>query len=149
MSSLIVKFAKLDKNATVPTKAYEDDLGFDLYALENVTLPVGEVTKIRTGIAAQFPGWCGGLIRDRSSVATKQKVFVVAGVVDTSYVGEIIVAMYNPRHTEYQTPLTFEAGTRIAQMLIMPVIPVDIEEVEQVDVTVTERGSNGFGSTGV
>ena len=144
MEPLTIGFCKLEEGATIPSKAHEDDLGFDLHALESVILAPGEVTKVRTGIATQFPPWCGGLIRDRSGVATKRGVFVVAGVIDTQYTGEIIVAFQNPTGQ----PVKFEAGDRIAQMIITPVIPVQPEEITDEMLRDTLRGANGFGSTG-
>lgn len=144
MNGLTIGFCKLDSRATIPSKAHDDDLGFDLHTLEQVTLEPGVVTKVRTGIVTQFPAWCGGLIRDRSGVATKKGVFVVAGVIDTQYTGEIIVAFQNPTGQ----PVTFEAGDRIAQMIITPVIPVQAEEITDAMLQETLRGAKGFGSTG-
>jgi dUTP pyrophosphatase len=144
MNELTIGFCKLDSRATIPSKAHEDDLGFDLHTLESVTLEPGVVTKIRTGIATQFPAWCGGLIRDRSGVATKKGVFVVAGVIDTQYTGEIIVAFQNPTGQ----PVIFDAGDRIAQMIVTPVIPVQVEEITAEMLMDTIRGDRGFGSTG-
>ncbi len=141
---LTIGFCKLDSRATIPSKAHEDDLGFDLHTLEDVTLEPGVVTKVRTGIATQFPGWCGGLIRDRSGVATKKGVFVVAGVIDPQYTGEILVAFQNPTGQ----PVTFSAGDRVAQMIITPVIPVAVEEITDDMLLETIRGAKGFGSSG-
>jgi dUTP pyrophosphatase len=87
---------RLDTNAKLPTKAHYGDLGYDLYALEDITLAPGKVTIVRTGIACNFPSGVGALLRDRSSVATKKEVFVVAGVIDQGYTGEIKVAFFNP-----------------------------------------------------
>jgi dUTP pyrophosphatase len=144
MNALTIGFCKLVPEATIPRKAHDDDLGLDLHALESVILEPGVVTKVRTGIACQFPPWCGGLIRDRSGVATKKGVFVVAGVIDPQYTGEIIVAFQN--FTDQL--VTFNAGDRIAQMIVMPVIPVDVEEITDDMLQETLRGINGFGSTG-
>jgi dUTP pyrophosphatase len=144
MVQLQLGFCKLSTDAIIPSKAHEDDLGYDLHALRPVTLRPGEVTKVPTGIAAQFPGWLGGLIRDRSGVATKKGVFVVAGVIDPQYTGEIIVAFQNPT----DEPVHFEAGDRIAQMVLMPVIPVEVVEITDDMLQETLRGAKGFGSTG-
>lgn len=159
--SLEVK--RLEPDAILPTKAHDGDLGFDLYALEDVTLNPGEVTKVRTGIACNFPKGFGALIRDRSSVATKKQVFTVAGVIDQGYRGEIIVAFYNPGRLEVHErnslinrsisewyywggPVQFQKGDKIAQMILTPVVTFPVEEVD--DLTSTTRGSGGFGSTG-
>ena len=138
-SALEVK--KLDPAAKLPEKAHQGDLGYDLFALEDVTLMPGCVTKVRTGIACNFPHGYGALIRDRSSVATKREVFVVAGVIDQAYVGEIIVAFYNPDEVS-----RFQAGEKIAQMILMPVITFDVRETTELNDT--DRGTGGFGSTG-
>lgn len=140
--SLIMGVCRLDENAVLPTKAHEDDLGWDLCAVGDATIIPNGITKVRTGIAVQFPQWCGGLIRDRSGVATKLGIFVVAGVIDPSYIGEVIVAFQNPSGV----PVEFKAGDRIAQMIITPVIPVEVEEITEL--TETTRGASGFGSSG-
>lgn len=162
-----LRVKRLREDATIPTKAHMGDLGFDLYALEDVTLNPGEVTKVRTGIACGFPSGYGALIRDRSSVATKKQVFVVAGVIDQGYTGEIIVAFFNPGrvellksagtsevgwHTQGRYDLEdngfefFQKGDKIAQMILTPVVNFPVEEVD--DLAHTARGSGGFGSTG-
>ena len=149
--NLKIGFCKLDDRATIPSKAHEDDLGFDLHCLEDVTISANNskttpaITKVRTGVAARFPGWCGGLIRDRSGISTKNGIFIVAGVIDPQYTGEIIVAFYNSTFND----VTFKAGDRIAQMLIMPVIPVEVEEIDDDMMHETTRGARGFGSTGI
>jgi dUTP pyrophosphatase len=153
---------KLDDNARLPEKAHHGDLGFDLFALEDTILLPGKVTKVRTGIACGFPFGYGALIRDRSSVATKQEVFVCAGVIDNGYTGEIIVAMFNPGKVEtllrneldgwrtltvqYVGAKEFKAGDKIAQMILTPVVNFPIIETD--DLSKTSRGANGFGSTG-
>lgn len=150
---------KLHEDAILPKKANYGDLGYDLFALEDTELPPGQVTKVRTGIACNFPDGYGALLRDRSSVATKQEVFVVAGVIDQGYTGEIIVAMFNPGKivggvhvNEYGTPsyfsswVRFKKGDKIAQMILTPVVDFLVHEVTELNKT--ERGSDGFGSTG-
>jgi dUTP pyrophosphatase len=132
---------KLHPDAILPTRAHVGDLGYDLYALEDVTLEVG-VTKVRTGVACHFPSGYGVLIRDRSSVATKQHVIVVAGVVDEGYTGEIIVAFFSRING-----VQFDKGQKIAQMIPIPVINWLVREVD--DLAHTSRGANGFGSSGV
>lgn len=159
-SVLCVK--RLAENAKLPTRANAGDLGFDLYALERTIIQPGVVTKVRTGIAVQFPMGYGGLIRDRSSVATKAEVFTVAGVIDNGYTGEIIVAFYNPGELElwsdqysspvipteivHTSPHVFEPGDKIAQLVLMPVFSGYVVEVT--NLADTQRGEKGFGSSG-
>ena len=98
---------------------------------------------ISTGVAIQFPRGYGGLIKDRSSVATKQKLFTVAGVIDNGYVGEIKIAMNNASG-ETQS---FEKGAKIAQLVLVPVTNFTVTEVDELT-TRDGRGQSGFGSTG-
>jgi dUTP pyrophosphatase len=165
-NSYVLRVKKLDARAKLPVKAHSNDLAYDLFALDDVTLHPGEVTKVRTGIACGFPYGCGALIRDRSSVATKLSVFTVAGVIDNGYTGEIIVAFFNPlrsklvtvehglyyttQHRElvdlYESTVEFKAGDKIAQMILSETITVPVEEV--VELGTTERLDKGFGSSG-
>lgn len=160
----------LDPRAKLPEKAHVGDLGYDLFALEDVELVPNAVTKVRTGIACNFPEGYGALIWDRSSVATKKEVFRVAGVIDQGYTGEIIVALYNPgiavldkqldfwraadngeqlytvHGVYYEGQETILAGEKIAQLVLTQVINFPVREVKEI--VSTNRGSNGFGSTG-
>lgn len=133
---------KLDYKATIPTRAHDDDLGFDLYALDDVMLYQNAVTKVNTGIAIQFPAGYGGLVRDRSSFVTRTGAFVVAGVIDPQYTGEVIIAFRNPT---YDT-IEIQSGQKIAQLILIQSVPCGIEVVASIDKT--QRGSGGFGSTG-
>jgi dUTP pyrophosphatase len=158
---MYLKFKKLHENAIVPSRAHLGDLGFDLFALEDTILTGGTVTVVSTGIACQFPAtpaqeW-GALIRDRSSVATKKEVFVVAGVIDHGYTGEIKVAMFNPgKYVESGTgrfirgdissDVEFKAGDKIAQLILIPVYYPRVEVVTELDIS--DRGDKGFGSSG-
>jgi dUTP pyrophosphatase len=143
MNKLTIGFCKLDSRATIPSKAHKDDLGFDLHTLESVTLEPGVVTKVRTGIAVQFPENVGGIIKDRSSVATKKEVFTVAGVIDPGYRAEIIVAFFNPNDTK----IHFLPGDKIAQMVLQECIIVEPIEIFEFSGK-TDRNLDGFGSTG-
>lgn len=138
-----MKVKRLVEHAVLPSKAHAGDLGYDLYAADQVTLYAGETHLIPTGISVQFPAGYGGLIRDRSSVATKRNLFNVAGVIDNGYTGEIKIALYNSADGVQ----TIYRGDKIAQMILIPTVNFEIEEVE--DITSTDgRGDNGFGSTG-
>jgi dUTP pyrophosphatase len=142
LTSSALGVIRLAPTAKIPEKAHEGDLGLDLFALERTELWAGTVTLVRTGIACNFPVGVGALIRDRSSVATKRQLFVVAGVIDAGYTGEIKVAFHN---INYETQV-FEPGDKIAQMILTPVITVPIIEQEQLQDTT--RGTGGFGSSG-
>lgn len=138
-----VKFKKLSEWAKIPTRAH-DDLGLDLYALDTTLVSASGSTLVRTGIAAEFDSGIGGILKDRSSVASKQRLYVKAGVIDPSYRGEILILIENPNH---QAQL-IKGGTKIAQMVLVQSIPTQIEEVEEFEME-TKRGAKGFGSTGI
>ena len=138
-----MKVKKVVSHATLPTKAHAGDLGYDLYAAEQVSLHAGDTVLISTGIAIQFPEGYGGIIRDRSSVATKRKLFNVAGVIDNGYTGEIKVALHNSTDI-YQT---IYRGDKIAKLILIPTVDFAVEEVTEIT-SADGRGSNGFGSTG-
>lgn len=138
-----IKVKKLTSVSKLPTKAHSGDLGYDLYCSEIVAVYPGETALVKTGIAIQFPyGW-GGIIKDRSSVATKRNMFTVAGVIDNGYTGEIRIAMYNAsEHIQ-----AFAVGDKIAQLILTETTNFEIAEVEEI-ISADGRDANGFGSTG-
>ncbi len=144
MSKISVK--KLNCQAILPTYGSEMAAGADLYAClaEPVTIQPGDSAWITTGIALEVPQGCAGLIYARSSLGTKRGLAPAnkVGVVDSDYRGEIRVVLFN-HGKEAQT---IEHGERIAQFIITPVLTPAYEEVEEL--TDTQRGTGGFGSTG-
>ena len=139
-----MKFKKLASGAKLPTRAHNDDLGLDLYTLETTTACANTTTLIRTGIATAFDAGIGGILKDRSSVASQKRLYVKAGVIDPSYRGEILVLLENPdNHSK-----VIQGGMKIAQMILVQSIPTVIEEVDDFE-DETKRGTGGFGSTGV
>lgn len=143
LESMSVKVELLNENAKEPTRATPRDAGIDIYASETVTLAPGEVTKIHTGIRLEFPHGFYGRLADRSSVSTQRKLFVVAGVIDEAYRGEILVALFNAN----KEPMVVEKGEKICQMLLSRTIPLPILVVEKVNIN-TDRSEFGFGSSG-
>lgn len=138
-----LRVKRLDPNAKLIQKAHPDDLGYDLFALETVTIkPDAGVVGVRTGIAVEFPPFIGAVIKDRSSIA-KIGVVTAAGVIDSGYRGEIVVLMYNVG----QCAFSIHAGAKIAQMILTPVLNRYVEEEEQ-ELATSDRGTQGFGSTG-
>jgi dUTP pyrophosphatase len=136
---LTIKFKKLHPDAKAPTKAHDLDAGWDLYA--NVGVPafgVGTFT-ILTGIAVEIPPGYYGQIFGRSGLASKG-VFPTGGVIDCTYRGEIGVIL-NCRYAKL-----INRGDKIAQLVILPVPQVEFVEVEEL--APSERGENGFGSSG-
>jgi dUTP pyrophosphatase len=138
-----LKVKRLVEGAKLPTIANPGDLGYDLYATEDVLVDAGSgTTLVSTGIGCNFPTGYGALIRDRSGMAVKTSIFVVAGVIDNGYTGEIKVAFKN-----LGTPYQIKAGDKIAQMVLVPVsAKFEVVPVDELDTTA--RGTNGFGSSG-
>ena len=132
---------KLDPRAKLPLRAHPMDSGADLFALERTVLAPHAITKVRTGIAVELPENTSGIIWGKSSVESKA-VKAMAGLVDAPYRGELIVCMYNLNDTEF----VFEAGQKIAQLVVLPTLYPTFEEVAQL--SDTTRGAGGFGSTG-
>lgn len=137
-----IKFKKLNSNATSPTYAFKFDAGMDLYCLENISVEPNQRVQIGTGIAMEIPEGFVGLIWDKSGLSHKSGLKTVGGVVDSQYRGEIKVGMINLSNETYH----FEAGQKIAQMLIQKVEQVDL--IESDILSETDRGEGGFGSTG-
>lgn len=138
-----MKVKRLYTDAILPRKAHAGDLGYDLFCHEIQNIQPNEVKLIPTGIAIQFPTGYGGLIRDRSSVAIKQYIFTVAGVIDNGYTGHIQIAMYNAG----THPVWFKHGDKIAQLVLIPTVDFPIEETDEL-ISLDGRGEGGFGSTG-
>ena len=131
----------------LPKYATDGSSGMDLYAhvQEQIVLTPGMRKLIPTGISISIPKGFEAQVRPRSGLAIKNGITVLntPGTVDSDYRGEIMVILCNLSDTDF----VIERGMRIAQMIIAPVIHVDIIEVTSLDET--QRGSGGFGSTGV
>lgn len=138
-----MKVMKMVSTAKLPEKAHAGDLGYDLFSLNDQVIYTDETVLVGTGIAIQFPEGYGAFIKDRSSVATKQKLFTVAGVIDNGYVGEIRVALHNASNDAVR----IKAGDKVAQLVLIPTVNFQVEEVNEV-VSADARGTGGFGSTG-
>lgn len=141
-----VNFKKLNEKAITPTYGSEFSAGADLYACEGgeITIESGETKLIHTGLAMEIPEGYAGLIYARSGIATKRGLAPAnkVGVIDSDYRGEIMVSLYN--HSA--TAQTIADGERIAQLVITPFLKVEYSETD--NLSDTERGSGGFGSTG-
>ena len=141
-----VKVKKLHPNAQLPVYGSQEAVGADLYACLDapVTIAPGETAWIPTGIALEVPKGCAGLVYARSSMGVKRGLAPAnkVGVIDSDYRGEIRVVLLN-HGKETQT---VEPGERVAQFVITPVLtPAYVETEELSD---TDRGVGGFGSTG-
>ena len=144
MSTIRVK--KLSPNAILPAYGSAEAAGADLYACLDAPVQIqpGETFWVPTGIALEVPKGCAGLIYARSSMGTKRGLAPAnkVGVIDSDYRGEIRVVLLN--HSKQVQ--TIEPGERVAQLIITPVLTPAYEECE--DLTDTDRGAGGFGSTG-
>lgn len=144
METISVK--KLRSGALLPTFGSPEAAGADLYAcLDNdVTIEPGETAFIPTGLAMELPVGFVGLIYARSGMACKRGLAPAnkVGVIDSDYRGEFIVALYN--HSAESR--TVAHGERIAQLVVTPVLRPIYQEAE--DLSDTQRGQGGFGSTG-
>ena len=138
----VLNIKKLDEDAIVPTKANRSDAGYDLYAFHGTILQKHAHKLIKTGISMAIPEGYVGLIWPRSGMAYKHGIDVFAGVIDSSYRGEIGVVLYNSQYSNY----SIEKGDRIAQILFQKIEDFDLHVVENLDDT--NRGTGGFGSSG-
>lgn len=141
-----VNIKKLNENAIIPTYGSEYSAGADLYACidSDVTILPGETKLIKTGLAIEVPEGYGAFIYARSGLASKRGLAPAnkVGVVDSDYRGEVMVALHN--HSSIAQ--TVSVGERIAQMVIAPFLKADFTVVDEL--SSTERGAGGFGSTG-
>lgn len=146
MLSAKIKIKKLTDTAKTPTRGSEHAAGYDLYAdvKEDVQIKPHETIKIGTGLAMEIPDGYFGAIFARSGLAAKEGLRPAncVGVCDSDYRGEYIVAIHN----DSEETRTVTAGERIAQLVVMPYLPVTFDEVAEL--TDTNRGEGGFGSTG-
>ena len=145
---MTVKVKKTFDGATIPTRGSQYAAGYDLYAhiaTGEKDIPAGKTEKIGTGVCMEIPDGYFGAVFARSGLATKRGLRPAncVGVIDSDYRGEIIVALHN----DADATETIYDGDRIAQLVIMPYLAVEFEEVAELEDT--ERGDGGFGSTGV
>lgn len=140
---------KLDEGAKMPTKAYKTDAGFDIYSREDKVVPARGSAKFDTGVHIDLPKLqicdqillTAGVLASKSGLNVKHNI-TSEGIIDIGYDGSIVVKLYNHGDTDYEV----KKGDKISQLLIVPILPVDLELVEEL--VGGERGGNGFGSSG-
>lgn len=146
MDEIKINIKKLNKNASIPTRGSKYAAGYDLYACidKPVYINPHETVKIGTGLAIEIPDGYYGDIRPRSGKATKEglRPANTPGTCDSDYRGEYIVAIHN----DFDTVGCIEPNERIAQLIVSPYLAVEFNEVEEL--SCTDRGNGGFGSTG-
>lgn len=133
---------KLDEGATAPTRAHDTDAGLDLYAMHGGLVRSWQTATFHTGVHVELPRGTAGILQPKSGMMTKHDMLTF-GIVDEGYDGEILVHMFNFGDGDYAVA----AGDKISQMLIVPVLYEQVEIVDEI--SGGDRGSNGFGSTGV
>jgi dUTP pyrophosphatase len=138
--------ARLRDDALLPSQAYEGDAGLDLAACERFELPPGGRGVVGTGLAVAIPDGYAGLVLPRSGLAARHGLTIVnsPGLIDAGYRGEVKVIMLN---TDESEPFVVEPGMRIAQLVLVEAAAVRLVEVD--DLSETERGVGGLGSSGV
>lgn len=163
-----IQLKKMSKESVAPFKAHKTDAGFDIFTDEDVVILPGETKMFGTGVAINIPNGWEGEIRGRSGLNSKTRLLVANGTIDAGYQGEVklivnnlnigehngdvvdvtdkqdMAANFNNHHTAYLMP----RGSRVAQLLFHKVYDIELVEVDEFTDT-TERGVNGFGSTGI
>lgn len=139
---LIVK--RLDPAARLPERAHPGDAGLDLFAGAEVDVPAGESRLVGTGLAIELPPGTEGQVRPRSGLALRHAVTVLnaPGTIDAGYRGEVGVLLVNHGRQAFRV----RRGMKVAQLVVTPVVEVDVIEADAL--SETPRAGGGFGSTG-
>jgi len=144
----MIKIKRLTETAKVPTKAHEEDAGYDLYADEDKIIPAQSRESIHTNIAIELPDLQEEdkeiyvRIAPRSGLSVKSGIDIFGGVIDRGYTGELVVCMFNSSKEEFKV----NKGDKIAQMI--PTIIYKDNLVEVTELQESKRGEKGFGSSG-
>jgi dUTP pyrophosphatase len=142
---MFVKIKKLNENAVIPKYAKDGDAGMDLVATSIISETDTQITY-GIGLALEIPDGFVGLVFPRSSIRkTRLQLSNSVGVIDSGYRGEL-QATFNKINNNSQSENDYKVGDRIAQIMIIPYPKVIFREVEEL--SDTERGDGGFGSTG-
>ena len=133
---------KLDEGAYMPERAHRTDAGLDLRSRESKTVPAHGSAVFHTGVHVELPEGTCGVLMSKSGLNTNHSI-TSTGLVDETYVGEIVVKLHNHGDKDY----CVEKGEKISQLVVLPVLYEYLELVSELDAN-TERGESGFGSTG-
>lgn len=134
----------LDAGAIMPTRAHETDAGLDIYTPIDLYVPEHGSAVVDTGVHVEIPEHCAGILKSKSGLNVKSDL-TSSGVIDCGFVGSMVVKLYN--HGD--VPRQIKAGQKVSQLVVIPVCFPDLEIVDDLkEFKKTERGSNGFGSTG-
>ena len=132
---------KLDNNAIMPKKAHSSDAGFDLFSRNTQNIPAKGCTSFDTGVHIQIPEGMTGFLKSKSGLNVNHCI-QSEGVIDSGYTGSIIVKLYNHSDTDYLV----NEGDKITQLVMLPIPPIELIEADFSNDT--QRGNNGFGSSG-
>jgi len=133
----MLKFKKLNKYAKNPSRGSEQAAGLDLCSVENANIPPGKSATLKTGLSFEIERGLVGLILPRSKLGAKKQIQVLAGVIDSDYRGEVMIALLNSGDKTFEV----RTGDKIAQLLIQPVFTTCTEVEELSD---TGRGAEGI-----
>jgi dUTP pyrophosphatase len=141
-----LRVRRLGSRSQLPRRAYADDAGLDLHAAEDRVIPPGERASVPTGIAVEIPAGQAGLVLPRSGLAARHGIALVnaPGLIDPGYRGEIRVLLLN---TDRDETFRVSAGDRIAQLVLVRIETPPVVEVDELGES--ERGTGGFGSSGL
>lgn len=136
---------RLRDDAVLPERAYPGDAGLDLAACDAVVLAPGDRAVVGTGVAVAIPEGYGGFVQPRSGLAARHGITIVnaPGLIDSGYRGEVLVVLLN---TDRREAFAVEPGMRIAQLVVLPLAPLELVETDELPQS--ERGGRGHGSSG-
>lgn len=137
-----LQIRRLTEDAVVPTRGSVQSAGLDLYSSQDTWIPALGKCLVSTGISVALPDGCYGRVAPRSGLSSKHFVDVGAGVIDQDYRGEVKVLLFNFNRVDYNV----KKGDRIAQLICERIFIPEVQVVEEL--SDTDRGANGFGSTG-
>ena len=142
---MTIRFKKIDPSAELPSYAHPGDAGMDVRSVESLSIPPGGRALVRTGLVMVLPPDAEAQVRPRSGLALKHGVTVLnsPGTIDAGYRGEVGVILANFGGE----PFNVDKGMKIAQIVVAPAVRAEIAETDETGGT--ERGSGGFGSTGI
>jgi len=144
MTRPVLKYKKLSDNAFPPVKGSGQAAGFDLRAAYDYVVTCKGKQLVKTDLQVEIPEGCYGRVAPRSGLALKHFIDVGAGVVDSDYRGNVGVVLFNFGEQDF----LIHKGDRVAQLICEKIEYPELEEVKE-NLSITERGDGGFGSTGV
>lgn len=139
-----LKIVRVRENVPVPKYALAGDAGFDLFVGEKITLAPMERASVNTGYKMEIPVGHVGIIYEKSGLSFKHGIITYGNVIDSGYRGEVRVGVMNLSKESY----TFEPGHKVAQMIIHEYCEMKFKEVTEDELSKSDRGERGFGSTG-